>query len=81
MSSIPEINNAYSTWDDEAFAIAKEFVYTDIKENTLPSAAYVSSRVAIAEKQLAKAGYRIALQLEKLWGSTTNDIPAESLFL
>jgi len=61
ISAFPEVNAKYTLWDDEALEIAETFVYEGISENTLPSEAYLAAGKIIAEKQIVKAGYRIAL--------------------
>jgi hypothetical protein len=82
ISSISEINAKYTIWDDEALAIAESFVYEGITENTIPSDAYLQAGVLIAEKQIVKAGYRIALTLESLWGAAAEEpIVEDTLFL
>jgi len=54
--------------------IAESFVYEGITENTLPSDNYLRDGKIIIEKQIVKAGYRIALQLESWWGATSSSI-------
>ena len=78
MSSFSDLNAKYTLWDDEALEISETFVYAGITENTLPSAAYLADGKILAEKQLVKGGYRLALQLESFWGGST---PAEAEFL
>jgi len=75
------INNAYSTWEDESFELAKTYVYAGIKESSTPSAEYMAQGVKISEQQVVKAGYRIALLLEQWWGATTVEEPVQELFL
>jgi S1/P1 Nuclease len=72
------VNAKYTLWDDESLEIAESFVYTGITENTLPSAAYLKAGVDIAERQIVKGGYRLALQLETWWGATSIEEPIES---
>jgi len=75
------INNAYTTWDDESFELAKTYVYAGITEGTTPSAEYMAQGVKIAEQQVVKAGYRMALLLESWWSATTVEEPVQELFL
>jgi len=80
IGTFPEINAKYTLWDDEALEIAETFVYAGITENTLPSAAYLSAGKTLAEKQIVKGGYRLALQLESWWGATTTvEEPTEEI--
>ncbi len=77
ITQFPEINAKYTTWDNEALAIAESFVYEGITENTLPSDEYLMAGVLIAEQQIVKAGYRIALTLESMWGTSAEEQPIE----
>ena len=83
ISSFSDINSKYTEWDNESFEISKTFVYEGITENTLPSDAYLANGKIIAEKQLVKAGYRIALTLESMWGNGNSaaEVPSQELFL
>ena len=59
-SSITNLYSAYTSWDDESLAISESFVYDGIEENALPSDTYIQNGLVIIEKQLCKAGYRLA---------------------
>merc|ERR1719183_256154 len=52
-------------WAADSFKISKDFVYT-IEENQLPSDDYVKTGKALAEKQIAIAGHRLANLLMSL---------------
>jgi hypothetical protein len=78
LSSISEVNATYTTWDDESLEIAESFVYTGITENTLPSDAYLKAGIDIAERQIVKGGYRLALLLETWWGASSAEEPAKT---
>ncbi len=59
-SSFSELDNDVTTWSNEGFTLAKDFVYKNIQQNTLPSDEYVKGGQVIVDKQLAKGGYRLA---------------------
>jgi hypothetical protein len=53
-------------WAQESHKITTEFVY-QAKENQEIDAAYLNQAQAITEDQLGKAGWRLAMWLNKLW--------------
>ena len=55
-------------------ALAEKYVYPGIEEHTLPTDEYVKTGTAIAEQQLAKAGYRLALALLNMWGPKADEL-------
>ena len=57
-------NRNVSAWAEESFGIAEAFVYTAPQAPTRVPAAYTTQGQAIALKQLAIAGYRLAAALE-----------------
>lgn len=48
-------------------------VYKDIIENEKPTAAYIKNGIKVAERQIAKGGYRLADILIKMWASKIKD--------
>jgi len=73
-SSFTDISKSYTEWNAEALALAESFVYVNIQPNTIPSDDYLAQGVALAEKQIAKAGYRLANQLISMWGKSTEEV-------
>jgi len=80
-SHFSDLHNDYTKWDDESLAIAESFVYTNINENTVPSDAYLAQGVIIAEEQIVKAGYRLAIMFESMWGVSAVEEPRKTNFL
>jgi hypothetical protein len=66
-SSFDDIHKLYPTWNEESLAIAKDAVYNNINEGDLPSDSYIAAGKIVAERQIAKAGYRLANLLSGLW--------------
>jgi len=67
-SSFDELYDNYKQWDDEALAISEIFVY-ETEEGKEPSEEYIQEGQVLAEKQLVKAGYRIAITLQDMWAT------------
>ena len=57
----------FTEWAKEGVELAKNFVYKHIKEGELPSDHYISEGARIAQRQIAKGGYRLAKLLSKMW--------------
>jgi len=64
-------------WAHESFEVAEKFVYDGISEGKAVSESYVSQGKTLAEKQIVKAGYRLANLIKTLKLVYTQD----SLFL
>ena len=60
----------YNLWAEESFQIIENFVYQNISQEVLPTDEYVEKATAIAERQIAKAGYRLAHLLTELLNPT-----------
>ncbi len=76
--SFSELGDDYTKWSLEGYEIAKEYVYTDIEENGDPSDEYIERGQIVCDKQLAKAGYRLADILLDIWGGNEEDMPEQS---
>jgi hypothetical protein len=72
-SSFDDIQNLYSTWNEESLAIAKNTVYKNINEGDLPSDTYIAAGKLVAERQIAKAGYRLANLLSGMWTKKSSE--------
>ncbi|TNV78426.1 hypothetical protein FGO68_gene16199 [Halteria grandinella] len=63
-------------WADESFQIVKEEIYSDFFDGEdsvfSPSQDYIDRSKLIAERQIAKAGYRLAQVLSNIWSSHQN---------
>ena len=57
----------YSGWSRESQQIATSFVYQGLVDGQVPGKNYVTQGTLIAQQQLVKAGYRLALLLEAIW--------------
>jgi hypothetical protein len=57
----------YEKWAGESFAIAQTNVYTTLKAGKQPSASYNAAAIAIAQRRVALAGYRLAALLNAIW--------------
>jgi len=66
-SSFDDIHNLYPTWNEECLALAEDTVYKNINEGDLPSDSYIAAGKLVAERQIAKAGYRLANLLSGMW--------------
>jgi hypothetical protein len=78
-SSFTNLFNSYAEWDDESLEIATSFVYEGITENTVPSDEYIQNGLVLIEKQLCKAGFRLANLLQTWWGKTAVEAPSAFL--
>ena len=59
----------YEAWHLEGLALAQTAVFTpDLKRNEMPSRKYQKNAFALAERQIALAGYRIADTLNSIFG-------------
>jgi len=67
-SSFSDLGNDYTKWHSEGLKIAEEIVYKNINEGELPSDDYIALGKIIAERQVAKAGYRLANLLTQIYG-------------
>lgn len=54
-------------WVEESDRFVREFVYTGIKENDAPSAAYTVEARKITARRIALAGYRLAAVLNSIY--------------
>jgi len=68
-------------WANESFEIAENFVYKTIShhENEALPAEYIEEGNTLAEKQIVKAGYRLANLMKSL--NFAQEMPVEELFL
>ena len=65
-----EIDAPVSVWIQESYILATTFVYRmGLQENGLPSEEYLKEGAKLAQRQIAKGGYRLANLLVKLWGN------------
>ncbi len=55
------------TWIVESNTLARQFVYTGIKENDAPTQSYTEQAQKISSRRLALAGYRLAAVLNELF--------------
>lgn len=62
----------YTKWGDQSFGYAQSYVYSNIEENTVPSDEYIQGGIEIAEQQLCRAGYRLAITLLNMWDEGWN---------
>lgn len=53
------LNKPSNQWVAESLQLAKDYVYDGVEEKSVPSEEYRTRGLAIAEQQLAKAGYRL----------------------
>ena len=61
---------SYDSWHQEGFGLATREVFSpDLKRNEMPSKKYQKKTWAIAERQIALAGYRIADTLNSIFGA------------
>jgi len=71
-------------WANESFQISKDFIYKNIKEDTPIPDSYINQGREIAEKQLLRAGARLAAVLMdldlSLWISRKSPSVAESQY-
>jgi hypothetical protein len=59
----------FDAWQQESFKIASEKLYPKtLVRNQMPSAAYNKMAFAIAEQQIALAGYRLGTWLNQVLG-------------
>jgi hypothetical protein len=59
----------YEAWHQEGLSLAQTAVFTpDLKRSEMPSRKYQKNAFAIAERQIALAGYRIADTLNSIFG-------------
>jgi hypothetical protein len=62
----------FDTWQQESFRIASERLYPKtLVRNRMPSAVYQKMAFAIAEEQIALAGYRLGAWLNQVFGTQT----------
>ena len=70
----------FSAWAQEGHALAVEAVYTidalDDEDGARVSEAYVRHGAAVARRQLARGGWRLALLLQDLYGGAAHELPA-----
>ena len=76
-SDFDDLDNSYKTWSSEGYQIAKDFVYANIQQDSWPSSDYITKGQAIADKQLAKGGYRLAAALVNMWGGLSTEVTQE----
>ena len=60
-------------WFLEGVEIAQHAIYSDIKPDEKPSIFYLERGELIGERQIAKAGYRLANVLNEIWSVTKED--------
>jgi|RhiMethySRZTD1v2_1073278.scaffolds.fasta_scaffold116629_3 hypothetical protein len=66
----------YKAWHNEGFALATTVVYTpDLRRFEMPSEKYQKAAFAIAERQIALAGYRLAETLNGIFGTPAAPAP------
>ena len=67
-ASVLKLGN-YDAWHQEGFSLATTAVFTpELKRNEMPSKKYQKAAFAIAERQIALAGYRIAETFNAIFG-------------
>lgn len=57
----------FTEWSKESEALARSVVYTGLRENRLPSQAYVARSQKLVGQRVAWAGYRLAALLNGIW--------------
>jgi hypothetical protein len=57
----------FQAWAIEGSAIAQRYAYRGVARGKVPSARYEEQSFAIAEQQVARAGYRLARLLNGIW--------------
>lgn len=57
----------FQAWALEGAGIAERYAYRGIARGKLPSARYEEQAFAVAQRQIARAGYRLARLLNSLW--------------
>jgi hypothetical protein len=57
----------FQAWAQESFGLAKDVAYVGVVESQPPSDAYNQAAVAVAEKRVVTAGYRLAALLNSIW--------------
>lgn len=65
-----EIKIVPHLWANEGLDIVRDYVYENIEEDESPLEDYLKRGQEIANKQIAKAGYRLAYVLKNLWTET-----------
>jgi hypothetical protein len=57
----------FQAWAMEGSEIAKRYAYRGVARGKVPSARYEEQSFGIAEAQIARAGYRLARLLNRIW--------------
>ncbi|CDW73384.1 p1 s1 [Stylonychia lemnae] len=65
--SFDNLDRPIDQWHLEGYQIASDFAYKNIQQNEIPSQEYLQQGIKIAERQIAKGGYRLANLLVKMW--------------
>ncbi len=68
-----EVETNHDQWANEGLGIVESYVYREIKENEKPSEVYILKGQEIAERQMVKAGYRLAYLLKKTLNNKDNE--------
>lgn len=66
-TSFDDLKQPIAEWHKETYKLSVDFVYKNIKENEVPSDEYIQNGIKVAERQIAKGGYRLADLLIQMW--------------
>lgn len=61
----------FSKWQDEGYEYTKENIYKNITERAKPSSEYIQYNLPFMKQRIALAGYRLANQLNCLYGTAS----------